>query len=94
MSNEQHYREIIIALFNPASDGHAKDCLANERGPCQCGCAKIAGRYLWALREAKKIASEVHGNEAVEASRRLKEPKVLVLAEIGHSQFQIRPLTN
>lgn len=79
----EHLRQIILGLFNPMPDGHGKGCLHNDphihpRGPCICGYAEVAGKYLWALREAKKIASEHFGKKEVEASCRLKEPPQLV----------------
>lgn len=82
-TKDDQMRRIILALFNPMPDGHEKGCLANDRhikprGPCICKYGEAAGEYLWALREAKKIASEHYGQEQVEASRRLEEPVALV----------------
>jgi hypothetical protein len=82
---------IIVGLFNPMPDGHEKGCLHNDphihpRGPCICRYGEVAGEYLWALREAKKIATEHFGKAAVEASRRLEEPHEMVeaAATAGH----------
>lgn len=80
MSDEAHMRRIILGLFNPMPDKHTKGCLANERGPCICGYSRVAGEYLWALREAKKIAAEQFGERDVLDSRRLEEPRPLVEA--------------
>lgn len=85
LSAEKHMRRIIIGLFNPMPDNHKKGCLFNDphihpRGPCICGYAETAGEYLWALREAKKIAGEHFGRQEVEAAVRLKEPPELVEA--------------
>lgn len=82
---EKHMRRIILGLFNPMPAGHEKGCLYNDphihpRGPCICRYSEVAGEYLWALREAKKIAAEAFTKEAVESSRRLKEPAELVEA--------------
>lgn len=71
-------RSIILGLFNPMPDKHASGCLAHQNGPCICGYAEVAGKYLWALREAKKIASSNYGKAEVDASRRLDEPHELV----------------
>lgn len=73
-----HLHRIILGLFNPLPDGHPKGCLANENGPCQCGYSEVAGKYLWALREAKKIAGEHYGKVEVEAAPRLKEPREML----------------
>lgn len=75
-----HLRRIINGLMNPMPDGHAKGCLSRERGPCQCGYAEVAGEYLWALREAKKIAAEKFGSDKVDGCARLIEPATLVEA--------------
>jgi hypothetical protein len=80
-----HLRRIILGLFNPMPDGHQSGCLADDphihpRGPCICGYSMVAGEYLWALREAKKIAAEHFSQEAVDKSVRLKEPSQLVEA--------------
>jgi hypothetical protein len=72
------FRRIILGLFNPMPDKHTKGCLANENGPCICGYSKVAGEYLWALREAKKIAAEHFGAAEVADSRRLEEPRQLI----------------
>jgi hypothetical protein len=77
---ETHMHRIILGLFNPMPDKHASGCLANERGPCICGYADVAGKYLWALREAKKIAAENFGKQEVEGAGRLREPHELVEA--------------
>lgn len=80
MAEEQHLRRIILGLFNPTPDHHLKGCLANERGPCICGYSQVAGEYLWALREAKKIAAEHYDTKEVETASRLREPPALVEA--------------
>jgi hypothetical protein len=82
---ESHMRRIILGLFNPMPDGHQTGCLANDphihpRGPCICGYSSVAGEYLWALREAKKIAAAHFTQEAVDKSARLGEPPQLVEA--------------
>lgn len=84
-NNEQHLRWIILGLFNPMPDGHKKGCLADDphifpRGPCTCGYSDIAGEYLWALREAKRIAAEHYGKAEIESAPRLREPEELVEA--------------
>lgn len=86
-SAEVHLRRIIISLFNPIPDRHKEGCLHNDphihpRGPCICGYSEAASEYLWALREAKKIAAEHYGAKEVEAAMRLKEPPELV--EVAH----------
>jgi hypothetical protein len=55
-------REILLAILHPATD-HKDGCLfkANRNSPCQCGFAEIQHRINWALRRAKEIAIEVHG---------------------------------
>ena len=73
-------RSIILALFNPMPDKHADGCLSRQNGPCQCGYAEVAGKYLWALREAKAIAADCYGKAEVDASRRLEEPREMVEA--------------
>lgn len=85
-AGEQHLQKIILGLFNPMPDQHAKGCLTNENGPCICGYSEVAGRYLWALREAKKIAAEHYGYDKVVKAQRLQEPPALVeaAAHAGH----------
>jgi hypothetical protein len=66
-------------------DGHKSGCLVNDphikpHGPCICGYAEAAGEYLWALREAKKIAAERFGKDEVNNAPRLKEPQKLIEA--------------
>jgi hypothetical protein len=80
---EQHMRRIILGLFNPMPDSHKAGCLVNDphikpHGPCICGYAEVAGEYLWALREAKKIAGEHFGKQEIETAPRLKEPRKLL----------------
>jgi hypothetical protein len=82
---EDHLKLIILRLFNPMPDGHKKGCLVDgphihPRGPCICGYSQVAGEYLWALREAKKIAAAHYSAKAVEDCRRLKEHPDLVAA--------------
>lgn len=84
-SAEQHMRRIILGLFNPMPDRHKDGCLVNDphikpRGPCICGYAEVAGEYLWALREAKKIAAKEFGKREVAEAHRLKDPPELVEA--------------
>lgn len=80
-----HLNRIVLGLFNPMPDKHADGCLYHDphihpRGPCTCGYAKVAGEYLWALREAKKLAAGKFGAAEVDGSRRLKAPPDLVEA--------------
>lgn len=82
---EKHLRRIILALMNPMPDRHKDGCLVHDhhihpRGPCICGYAEVAGEYLWALREGKKIAAAHFGESAVQDAPRLKEPTELVEA--------------
>lgn len=82
---EQHLRRIILGLFNPTPDGHKAGCLVNDphihpQGPCICGYAEVAGEYLWALREARKIAAGAFGKERVETSKRLADPPEFIEA--------------
>lgn len=85
ISEHGHLRRIILGLFNPLPDGHKSGCLVNDphispRGPCICGYAEVAGEYLWALREAKKIAADRFGKDEVDNAPRLKEPQKLIEA--------------
>lgn len=78
LAERDHLRRIILGLFNPMPDRHKSGCLSLENGPCQCGYAEVASRYLWALREAKKIASNEYGAKPVEDAPRLREPPELL----------------
>lgn len=90
-NEDEHLRRIILGLFDPMPDGHPKGCLANENGPCQCGYAEVAGKYLWALREAKKIAAEHYGHDKVDANARMNEPQALVEAAQSGAPAQAAP---
>lgn len=61
-ARENEEREIILALFHPQT-GHLDGCLfkGNPNLPCQCGFSRVVGHYRWALRRAKEIAAEHHG---------------------------------
>jgi hypothetical protein len=55
-------REIILALFAPQTE-HADGCLFKTSGLCcQCGFSEVVGRYRWALRRAKEIATDHYGS--------------------------------